>query len=104
MIETVRKCIMPLALLCALITAIGCSHPGSQFVGKSVNKANPRSHPIEISRNGDQFLFVEDNEKFGANYADGDLAVSAGPATVRVTYVKSSDTLLTPDGEYKRAE
>ncbi len=104
MAQNGRKWTMQLALLFTLVIALGCSHPGSQFVGKWVNKAQANAHPIEISRNGDQFLFVEDQEKFGAIYSDGSLEVSAGAATVRITYVKSSDTLLTPEGEYKRAE
>lgn len=89
-------------LLIALATFIGCSHPGSEFVGHWVSKTQADS-PIEISRNGDQFLFIEGKHKLGAVYANGSLELSVGPAIVRLTYVKSSDTLLTPDGEYQRA-
>ncbi|MGB9237166.1 MAG: hypothetical protein WCC04_22380 [Terriglobales bacterium] len=98
---------IPLLLSLMILVATGCSLSGSEFVGKWVNVKNSND-VMEITRNGEQFLIGERNEKIGATYKDGSLEVSGMMGSVRLTYVKSSDTLLAPgmfdQSEYKRAQ
>ena len=105
MTRILRK-LIPSLLLLSLFVA-GCSHAGSQFVGKWVNAKNAND-TMEITRNGDQFLILVSHDKVGAILKDGTLQVPSMMGTMAVTYVKSSDTLLAPgffgQSEYKRAK
>ena len=107
MMRTVRKAIQSTLLLTLLV--IGCTKPGSEFVGKWVNSGNT-SDTLDVSRNGDQFVITgPDGEKMPATYANGTLQVQgAMGAALSLTYVKSSDTVTTPglfsQAEYKRAK
>jgi hypothetical protein len=95
------------SLMLATILAVGCSHPGSQFLGKWVNKANANDS-IEIVRNGNQYLLISGHDKLGATFRDGSLQVPTAMGTMTLTYIKSSDTLVGPglfgQSEYQRAE
>ena len=95
------------ALLLLAVIAAGCSRPGSEFVGKWVNTREARD-TMEITRNGDQFLITGRGNKVGATYKDGSLEVSGIVGSVRITYVKASDTLIGPglfgQTEYKRVK
>lgn len=94
---------------CVLLTvvAIGCSKPGSEFVGKWVNSTNGLD-TLVISRNGDQFQIAgPDNQKINATFKDGTLQIPIVTGTMDLKYVKSSDTLeapgiMGPPVEYKR--
>ncbi len=96
------------ALLVAalLLPILACSKPGSEFVGKWVNTKNANEQ-MEIVRNGDEFLIVEGSTKVGALYKDGGLEIAGALGNVRLTYVKSSGTILAPgmfgQTEFKRA-
>jgi hypothetical protein len=105
MARTVRGWI-PVLLLVAVIAA-GCSRPGSEFVGKWVNTREARD-TMEITRNGDAFLIAGHGNKIAATYKDGSLEVSGVMGSIRITYVKDTDTLLGPgllgQSEYKRVK
>ena len=105
MTRIVRKTIPPLLLLTILF--VGCSHPGSVFLGKWVNTTNP-SDTMEITRNGEQFLILAGHDKVGATFKDGSLQVQSMMGTMTLTYIKSSDTLVGPgffgQSEYKRVK
>src|SRR5580704_12225790 len=88
-----RKCVLILVLL--TVVAIGCSRAGSEFVGKWVNTKNPNDR-MEITRNGEQFLITTGGQKVGSTYKDGTLEISGVMGSVRITYIKDSDTLLAP--------
>lgn len=83
----------------------GCRSAGSQFLGKWVNKADP-TDSFQVVRNGDEFLIVSPSGKVGAIYKDGALEVKGALLSADLTYVKQTDTLLTPgffgNVEYKR--
>ena len=97
---------IPVLLLVAVIAA-RCSRPGSEYVGKWVNTREARD-TMEITRNGDGFLIAAGGNKMGATLKDGSLEVSGVLASIRITYVKKTDTLIVPtligQGEYKRAK
>jgi hypothetical protein len=95
------------ALLLALLL-VGCSKPGSEFVGKWVNPANA-GDSVQIDRNGTEFLITgPDATKIGATLKDETLTMASPMSGMTFTYVKSSDTLLAPgvmgQVEYKRAK
>jgi len=95
------------ALLLLMVIAAGCSRSGSQFLGKWVNTRDARD-TMEITRNGEQFLIQVGSNRIGAAYKDGGLEVSGMMGSVKITYVKDSDTLIAPglfaQSEYKRAK
>ena len=91
------------------VLAIGCSKPGSEFVGKWVNSGNT-SDTLQIARSsGDQFTVTgPDNSSMNATYNNGTLQVPGTMGALTLTYVKSSDSLTSPgilgQVEYKRAK
>jgi len=101
----VRRSLPTLLLLAMLF--VGCSRPGSVFLGEWVNTTNPND-TVEIKRNGDQLLIIAGHDKVGATFKDGSLQVSSMMGTMTLTYIKSSDTLVGPgffgQTEYKRAK
>ena len=105
MTRILRKWIPSLLLLSLFVG--GCSHAGSQFVGKWVNAKNAND-TMEITRNGEQFLILAGRDKVGASFKDGSLQVQSMMGTMTLTYIKSSDTLVGPgffgQSEYKRAK
>ena len=93
-------------VLLAVIFGVGCGRgAGSEFLGKWEDVKNP-SDTVEILKNGDQFLVVHGNEKIGAVLKDGSLEIAGMMGAIRVTHIKSSDTLTVPGfggtQEYKR--
>jgi len=109
MMRMVRKAVQSTLLLTLLV--IGCSKPGSEFVGKWVNSGNT-ADTLDVSRNGDQFVITgPDGEKMPATFnSSNDTLQVQGPmgAALSLTYVKSSDTVTTPglfgQAEYKRVK
>ena len=93
-----------ISLFCVVFLS-GCRSTGSQFLGKWVNKANP-TDSFQVVRNGDEFLIVSESGKVGAIYKDRALEVKGALLSANLTYVKQTDTLLTPgffgNVEYKR--
>jgi hypothetical protein len=80
---------------------------GSEYLGKWVNTQNPND-TFQVTRNGDEYLIVSQNQKpgVGATYKDGALEVKGALLSTNLTYVKRTDTILTPgffgQVEYKR--
>jgi hypothetical protein len=93
-----------LGLLGVLIIA-GCASHGSEFLGKWDNAKNAKD-TMEIVRNGEQFLIVDQTQKVGAVYKDGALEVQGLFGGVSLTYIKKTDTIvgsgLFGQVEYKR--
>src|ERR1043166_8915662 len=89
----VRALSVPLLLAASM--GAGCGGGGSEFLGKWENVKNPQT-TMEIVRNGDQFLIIEGNDKIGAVLKDGFLEVGSGLDAIRLTHVKSTDTLTAP--------
>ena len=85
----------------------GCASRGSEFLGRWVNTQNPND-TFQVTRNGDEYLIVSPDQKagVGAIYKDGALEVKGALLSVNLTYVKKTDTVLTPgffgQMEYKR--
>lgn len=103
----VRNAVHCTLLLTVLI--IGCSKPGSEFVGTWANSTNA-ADTMTIARNGDNFTVTgADKESIAATYNNGTLSVPGvmGMA-LTLTYVKDSDSLVAPGifGQvtYKRAK
>jgi hypothetical protein len=104
MTRSIQRWTQALLLLAVVMAVSGCSSSGSQFLGKWVRTSNPHE-TIEIIRNGDQFLILygQDNkEKMAAIYKDGGLEVEGMGGALHLTYVKSSETILVGDEEFKR--
>ena len=106
MTRIVRKAVQRTLLLTILL--IGCSSPGSEFVGKWVNSGNSYD-TLTISKNGNQFQIAgPDNQTINATYKDGILQMPMMGTTMNLTYVKSSDTVQAPGilgtTEYKRVK
>jgi hypothetical protein len=81
-----------LGLLGVLIIA-GCASHGSEFLGKWDNAKNAKD-TMEIVRNGEQFLIVDQTQKVGAVYKDGALEVQGLFGGVSLTYTKKTDTIV----------
>ena len=101
-----QKTLCAFLLVPALI--LGCTKPGSEFVGKWTNSANA-SDTVDIARNADEFLITgPDGTKIGATLKDETLQMAQPMAGITFTYVKSSDSLLSQgvfgQVEYKRAK
>jgi hypothetical protein len=98
--------IISITLLSA-VTLTGCASRGSEFLGSWVNTKNPND-TFQVTRNGDEYLIVGQNQKpgVGAVYKDGTLEVKGALLSAELTYVKRTDTILTPgffgQVEYKR--
>jgi hypothetical protein len=90
-----------------LSSITGCASRGSEYLGKWVNTKVPND-TFEVIRNGGGYLIVTENPKaeVGAIYKDGTLEGKGLLLTVDLTYVKRTDTILTPglfgQVEYKR--
>ncbi len=93
--------------LLSAVTLTGCASRGSEFLGKWVNAQNPND-TFQVTRNGDEYLIVSQNQKsgVGATYKDGALEVQGALLSAHLTYVKRTDTILAPgffgQVEYKR--
>lgn len=92
--------------LLSIVALTGCASGGSEFLGSWVNTKN-QSDTFQVIRNGDEYLIVNQGKKGGATFKDGNLEVGGGALlSVNLTYVKQSDTILTPGFfgqiEYKR--
>jgi hypothetical protein len=104
-----RNLIFRFVYLCLLSTVAltGCASRGSEFLGKWVNTKNPND-PFQVTRNGDEYLIVDQDQKagVGAIYKDGALEVKGALLSVNLTYVKRTDTIPGPGFfgqiEYKR--
>ena len=98
-----------LIAICLLssVALAGCASRGSEFLGKWVNKKNPND-TFHVTRNGDEYLIVGQDQKpgVGAIYKDGTLEIKGTLLSTNLTYVKRTDTILTPgffgQVEYKR--
>ena len=106
-----RNLILRFACICLLSTVAltGCASKGSEYLGKWVNKQDPND-TFQVTRNGDEYLIVGQDQKagVGAIYKDGALEVKGALLSTNLTYVKRTDTILTPgfsgQVEYKRQE
>ena len=89
-----------LALLLLSVIALGARTPVlNLFRDNGSIRAQANAHPIEISQTAISSLFIErSQEKFGAIYVTDALEVSAGAATVRITFMSRTRMLLTPEG------
>ena len=102
--RAVRTAIRSALLLSTLV--LGCSKPGSEFVGKWANSTNP-ADTVQVERNGSEYLITgPDGTRIGATLKDETLTMAQPLSGVTFTYVKSSDTLLSTgvmgQVEYKR--
>jgi hypothetical protein len=93
--------------LLSTVALTGCASKGSEFLGKWVNTNNPND-AFQVTRNGDEYLIAGQDQKapVGAVYKDGTLEVKGALLSADLTYVKRTDTILTPgffgQVEYKR--
>lgn len=93
--------------LISAVTLTGCASRGSEFLGKWVNTQDPND-TFQVTRNGDEYLIIGQAQKAGveAIYKDGALEVKGALLSTNLTYVKRTDTILTPgfsgQVEYKR--
>ena len=93
--------------LLSAVTLTGCASRGSEYLGKWVNTKNPND-TFQVTRNGDEYLTAGQDQKaaVGAVYKDGTLEVKGALLSANLTYVKRTDTILTPgffgQVEYKR--
>jgi hypothetical protein len=104
MLRSASRAVKSTLLLAVLL--IGCSAPGSEFVGKWVNSADSQD-TLVISRNGDKFQIAgPDNHKMNATYTNGALHIPLPIGSMDLTYIKSLDTIQTSAMpvavEYKR--
>jgi Bacterial SH3 domain len=78
----------------------GCSNNnGGEFIGEWVKG----KHTVEIVRNGESFLFIEDGKKNPANLLKDDtLSISVPFGPVIVSYSKATDTIIALGDELKR--
>jgi hypothetical protein len=102
----VRTAIQSALILTML--GLGCTKPGSEFVGKWVNTRDT-TDTVQMDRNGSEFLITgPDGTKSGASLKDETLTMAPPMQGVTFTYVKSSDSLLSQgmmgQVEYKRAK
>ena len=95
MARCTRRWTLLLLMVTLLIVVTACSRPGSEFVGNWVNTRDAKE-TMQIARNGDGYLIIQGKNKIGAVYKDGGLEIGAALGQVRLTYVKSSDTVLAP--------
>jgi hypothetical protein len=95
--------------LLSTVALTGCASRGSEFLGRWVNTNNPKD-TFQVMPNGSEYLIVSQNQKpgVGAVYKDGALEVKGLLLSANLTYVKRTDTILTPgllgQVEYKRAK
>jgi hypothetical protein len=99
--------ILRIISICLLSTVAltGCGSKGSEFLGSWVNEQNPND-TFQVIRNGDEYLIVNQGNKVGATYKDGNLEVKGVLLSANLTYVKRTDSILGPgffgEIEYKR--
>ena len=104
-----KTLILRITSICLLsfVALTGCASRGSEFLGKWVNTQNPND-TFQVTRNGNEYLIVGPGQKagVGAIYKDGALEVQGALLSTNLTYVKRTDTILTPgffgQVEYKR--
>jgi hypothetical protein len=104
-----KTLILRLISICLLgaVALTGCASGGSEFLGKWVNTKNPND-TFQVTRNGDEYLIISPDHQpgVGAIYKDGALEVKGALLSTELTYVKRTDTILTPgfsgQVEYKR--
>lgn len=104
-----KSLIWPIISICLLsfVALAGCASSGSEFLGSWMNTQNPND-TFEVTRNGDTYLITGQYQKAGveAIYKDGTLEVKGAPLYANLTYIKQTDTILTPglfgQIEYKR--
>jgi len=104
-----RALILRIISICLLsaVALTGCASRGSEFLGSWVNTKNPND-TFQVTRNGDEYLTVSQDQKagVGAIYKDGALEVKGALLSTNLTYVKRTDTILAPGFfgqiEYKR--
>src|SRR4051812_13297148 len=93
--------------LLSAVALAGCASRGSEFLGSWVNTKNPNDS-FQVTRNGNEYLIVGQDQKagVGAIYKDGTLEVKGALLSADLTYVKRTDTIVTPgffgQVEYKR--
>lgn len=94
-----KTLILRIISICFLsaVALTGCASRGSEFLGNWVNSKNPRD-TFEVTRNGDECLIVGQDQKpgVGAIYIDGTLEIKGTLLSTNLTYVKRTDTILTP--------
>lgn len=85
--------------LAVALVALGCSKPGSEYLGKWQNTKN-KNDQFEIVRNGDNFLVTKSGRgkpiTLSCVLRDGILQSTGGFGTATLTYVKATDHLTTP--------
>jgi len=104
-----RSIIFALMILGVLV---GCSSGGDEYIGKWTDIKHEKSFPMEIERNGDNFvvLRVEPNlfrrppetVKYPAKYKDGLLEVHHTFKTISFSIDKKTGHLLAFSSEYKK--
>src|ERR1035438_4448619 len=94
-----RNLLFRFVYICLLstIALTGCASRGSEFLGKWVNTNNPND-TFQVTRNGDEYLIAGRDQKtpVGAEYKNGALEVKGLLLSANLTYVKRTDTILTP--------
>lgn len=102
------RAIFQLAALALLVATVGTGCGGGPEIRLpgQMGKRQESTRSMEIIRNGDQFLITKSSNKMGAVLKDGSLEVAGMMGAIRLTHIKSSDTLTVPDfmgtTEYKR--
>lgn len=81
--------------LLGTVILAGCASKGSEFIGTWVNVKNAND-TFQVTRNGDEFLIASQGNKVGAIYKDGALEVKGTLLSADLTYVKKTDTIITP--------
>jgi hypothetical protein len=77
--------------LLSAVALAGCASRGSEFLGSWVNTKNPND-TFQVTRNGDEYLIVNPDQKpgVGAIYKDGALEVKGG-ALVHGAHLRQAD-------------
>ncbi len=90
-----QNLIFRFACICLLSTVAltGCASKGSEFLGSWINAQNP-TDTFQVTRNGDEYLIVNQGKTIGATFKDGNLEIGGGLLSVNLTYVKQNDTIL----------
>lgn len=93
--------------LLSAVALTGCASKGSEFLGSWGNTKDPND-TFQVTRNGDEYLIVFQNQQpgVGATYKDGALEVKVSLFSANLTYVKRTNTIVAPGFfgqlEYKR--
>jgi|ERR1035438_1178747 hypothetical protein len=94
--KTLILCFISICPLGAVVLT-GCASSGSEFLGNWVNTKNPHDG-FQVTRNGEEYLIVGEDQKpeVGAIYKDGTLEIKGTLLSTNLTYVKRTDSILTP--------